>query len=90
MNGTKTTSADVIFTELEDGAMLLDVKTKRYYELNETAAAVWRGLEAGESLDRIAAGLSEAYDVTPERARESVERVVSDFERRALLAPQGG
>ena len=83
-------SDDVVATDFDSGeAVLVDLKRKSYYVLNETAAAVWRGLMEERSVDEIALELTRAYDVTGEQARASVARVIGDFERAELLAGAG-
>jgi hypothetical protein len=76
----------VIFTDL-DGieGVLVDLNTKQYYQLNETASLVWRGLANGMSLGEIAREMTEVYDVTTEHAQSSVEAAVCNFGARHLL-----
>jgi hypothetical protein len=70
----------VVVTDFEGGeGVLVDLNTKKYYQLNETAMLVWRGLERGQGFDDIVDEMTEGYDVTPERARESVGRILSNF-----------
>jgi hypothetical protein len=70
----------VVATDFEGGeGVLVDLNTKKYYQLNETAMLVWRGLEQGRGFDEIVAEMTDGYDVTPDRARGSVEKIVSNF-----------
>jgi Coenzyme PQQ synthesis protein D (PqqD) len=70
----------VVATDFEGGeGVLVDLNTKKYYQLNETAMLVWRGLERGRGRDEIAAEMTSEYDVTPERARASVEKILNNF-----------
>ena len=70
----------VIFTEL-DGleGVLVDLNTKKYYQLNETASFIWRGLEKQLPVDRIANEMTERYDVNTEAALSSIQRALSHF-----------
>ena len=76
----------VLFTDL-DGleGVLVDLNTKKYYQLNETASLVWRGLQKGLSTGDIAREMTELYHVTLERATLSVETAVTSFEAQKLL-----
>jgi Coenzyme PQQ synthesis protein D (PqqD) len=78
----------VIFTDV-DGAegVLVDLNSKQYYQLNETACVVWRGLAKGTPAEGIAQELTEIYDVTIEHARASVEAVIRNFIAHRLLKP---
>jgi hypothetical protein len=76
----------VIFTDL-DGVegVLVDLNTKQYFQLNETASLIWRGLLKGTSADDIARELTVAYDVTLEHARSSVEAAIARFSGHHLV-----
>jgi len=66
--------AHVIATRLDDGdRVLLDTASTHYIRLNRTATVIWMGIEAGDDGAAIARRLIEAFEVDPERARESVE-----------------
>lgn len=79
MTETKSTPSDqIICTEFDGGeGILVDLNTKRYYELNETALLVWKGLEKGLGIDGIVAQVMAEYDVEPEHARSSVETLMA-------------
>ena len=62
-------SENVVFTSLFDGTgVLLDLRTKLYYTLNETGRLIWEQLDRGLGPEEIAKRLSEEYDVSPEEA----------------------
>lgn len=79
----------VIFTNL-DGleGVLVDLNTKKYYELNETASLIWRGLEKHLSAMDIAAEMTDRYDVTLEKATANIETVLSYFQTHNLVRSQ--
>ena len=76
----------VIFTDL-DGleGVLVDLNTKKYYQLNETASLIWRGLEKRLSVSHIARQLAENYDVTMDRAVSSIRSALGDFASHKLV-----
>ena len=79
----------IVFTELDGKeGVLVDLNAKRYYTLNETACRVWRSLEARRTAQEIVSELTDFYDVTPEHAAASVERLIGDLTTRKLLSPQ--
>lgn len=79
----------VVVTDFDRGeGILVDLHTKRYYQLNETAMIVWRGLEQGKTLNEIVANVTANYDVEPQRAAQSVERLIGDFQNYKLLTPK--
>lgn len=79
----------VIFTDL-DGleGVLVDLNTKKYYQLNETASLIWRGLEKRLPVSHIATEMTERYDVTLEGAMSSIEAAVRQFEAQKLVGPR--
>lgn len=82
-------NAHVVFTDLGDAGVLVDLDTRQYFQLNDTASFVWRRLLEGQALDEIVAALSAAYDVSPEGARDGVEAIASEFASRRLISMAG-
>jgi len=76
----------VVFTDL-DGAegVLVDLDTRKYYQLNETAALIWRGLEKHYSVEQIAGELATIYDVPPVQAAASVARLIQNLSVHKLV-----
>ena len=76
----------VIFSGFNDGeGMLVDLKKKNYYQLNETAALIWRCLEKGQPVPEIIGELTKVYDVTPEHAAASIERLLLHLQTHKLI-----
>jgi hypothetical protein len=80
-------SPDVAFAALEDGAVVLNLRTKRYYSLNETGAFIWGMLEARATVGEIVHRLIETYDVTAEEARASLRELVRELGEEQLVTP---
>ena len=86
-SATPAPQGHVVFTEFEgDEGVLVDLNSKRYYTLNETATLIWRGLERGATKDEIVTQMTAAYDVTPERAASSYDALVHALRTHKLLA----
>jgi hypothetical protein len=67
----------VVCTEFEGGeGILVDLNTKRYYQLNETALLIWKGLENGCTLEEIVNEVLAQYAVDPRHAKQSVETLL--------------
>jgi len=79
----------VVVTDFEGGeGILVDLNTKKYYQLNETAMFVWKGLEQGKSTGEIAADITSNYEVTMDKATLSVQRIVDNFQSYKLVSPK--
>ncbi|HYY93527.1 MAG TPA: PqqD family protein [Pyrinomonadaceae bacterium] len=76
----------VVFTEFDGGeGVLVDLDTKKYFQLNPTATVVWRGLEGGKTLDEIVRDMTAEYDVSPEHAARSVQRLLGNLQEFKLV-----
>ena len=76
----------VVVTDFDGGeGILVDLNTKRYYQLNETAMVVWKGLEKGKTMNEIVTDITSSYEVAPDRATVSVQRIVDNFQSYKLV-----
>ena len=81
-------SEQVVCVDLSGGeGVLVDLNSKKYFQLNETAMLVWRSLEQKRAPEEIVGELTKAYDVTPEHAAESVARLLREFKSRKIVRP---
>jgi Coenzyme PQQ synthesis protein D (PqqD) len=86
MSNLQMTRNHIVSTLFDDGdGVLVDLNTKRYYQLNESAMVVWTGLEKGHAIPEIVSEITSRYEVTSEHAVESVERILRDFQSNNLL-----
>jgi hypothetical protein len=76
----------VVVTDFDGGeGILVDLNTKKYYQLNETAMVVWKGLEKGKTMTEIVADITASYEVTPDKATVSVQRIVDNYQSYKLV-----
>jgi len=76
----------VVVTDFDGGeGILVDLNTKKYYQLNETAMVVWKGLEKGKTMNEIVVDITSSYEVAPEQATLSVQRIVDNFQSYKLV-----
>jgi hypothetical protein len=81
----------VIFSGFNDGeGMLVDLNKKTYYQLNETAALIWRCLERGQPVPEIICELTNAYEVSSEQAASSIERLLVNLRTHKLIQTKEG
>jgi hypothetical protein len=81
---------DVLSAHLEGEAVLLNVETKHYYRLNDTAAHVFEGLERGLDRDALLADLRATFDVAPDVAAAELDRLLGELVERGLVVAGGG
>lgn len=86
MMSNLTPGKHVVATDFEGGeGILVDLNTKKYYQLNETAMLVWKGLEKGKTVGEIVADITSNYEVPTDKATLSVQRIVDNFQTYKLL-----
>ena len=78
----------VACTELDDGAVLLNLDTKYYFNLNKTGLRIWQIMEKVRTPLEIAEKLAREYDVNVERAKVSVVRLLGELEKEELIISQ--
>jgi hypothetical protein len=85
-----TANAHVVFTDL-DGVegVIVDLNTKQYFTLNQTACLVWRGIAGGRTVVEIASDMSRAYEVSTEHAEASTRTVLAELARMNLVTLHG-
>jgi hypothetical protein len=81
-----TPDSDIIVTELDGEAVLLNLETKLYFSLNATGVAIWKLLDEGLTLGQIGERLFQEYDVTPEKAQQSVLDLVGQLNDEKLVS----
>ena len=79
----------VVSTELDDGAVLLNLDTKYYYNLNVTGFRIWQALEDARSPLLIAAEFGNEYETDIERVNLSLARLIEELEKEGLIIVDG-
>ena len=91
--GQMTSIRDVILTEMKDGTgVLLDLRTKFYFTLNETGVAVWKMLAAGEAAEphALAEKIAQRFDTPSVEAVEAdVKALLEELAAEGLLSETG-
>ncbi|HEX6815345.1 MAG TPA: PqqD family protein [Gemmatimonadaceae bacterium] len=78
---------DALSASLSDGAVLLQLYTKRYFSLNDTGSRIWSLLEQHASEDEIVDTLVREYDVETSEATLAVRRLLDDLLAERLIEP---
>ena len=80
-----TNNEQIILTEFEDGAgVLIDLQRKRYYQLNETALLIWRGLQQRLTMPQIIQQVTDLYDVSEAEITAHAAELLRDLAVRQL------
>jgi len=77
--------ADVSWLDAPGELMLFDARTETYHVLNPAAAAIWRLIAAGASVERAAAELGARFGVASAQMTADVRACVAELAARGLL-----
>jgi hypothetical protein len=66
-------------------AVLLHLDTKKYYSLNATGLRIWQLLSDGQTPADVVEQLQAEFDVTPEKASESVIGLMNELISEKLI-----
>jgi Coenzyme PQQ synthesis protein D (PqqD) len=78
-------SRDVVVTNIENGAVLLDGRRGRYWQLNESGATALQTLLAGTAPAAVAARLASGTPVPDEEALRDVLALIEALRQARLL-----
>jgi len=78
---------EALVATLADGAVLLNLQTKRYFSLNETGTRIWEMVQQTAGEDAIVEALLEEYEVDEPTARTEVRRIIDELIEAQLIVP---
>ena len=72
---------NIVFTNLDDNIVMMDVDEGRYFELPPVAARIWTLIEEQQTVRSICDALVEEYDISVETCQQdTLEFLQSAFE----------
>jgi hypothetical protein len=81
---------NVVGKLMDDEAVIINLSNGMYYSLDKVGGVVWEMIDRGHTLQDILAILADRYQVTTERARGDLERIVTELSRENLIAEASG
>ncbi len=76
---------DVLFSEVQGEAVLLNVKTGTYFGLNQVGTYIWTSLEESVTLRVLQEKLVEQYEASPEQVWADLVALITDLHDRNLV-----
>ncbi len=76
---------DVLFQRLENDAVLLHMKTDRFYNLNKTGARFWELLNEGHDLVHIQEQMLSEFDVEPAILEKEIKDMIVSLQKEDLV-----
>ena len=78
---------EVLYQTLQDEVVLLNIKSQKYYGLNDVGARMWELLLEHRNVAKVADILSRTYDGEEAAIRADLNRLIEDLLKGGLLVP---
>ena len=78
-------SEAIIFTELDDTVLMMDVEEGRYYELDPVGARIWALIGSRPRIAEVSEALVLEYEVTAEACRDDVGAFLGELNRLQIV-----
>ena len=78
---------EALVATLSDGAVLLNLQTKRYFSLNETGTRIWVLVQQTADEETIVSSLLREYEVEEPMVRSEVRRILDELIEAQLILP---
>jgi len=75
----------VVGADAADEAILIDIDSGYFFQLNKSAARIWTLVEQPRSFADVCAALQTRFAIAPETCRNDVAGFVADMQDRGLL-----
>ncbi len=82
-------SPDVLISNMDGEAVLLDLQSETYFGLDEVGTRMWNALAGAESIQVAFDVLASEYDVEPDQLRQDLEELLNRLSEQGLLALEG-
>lgn len=80
---------NVVWREVGDELVVLELTTSTYLTLNGTAKLIWEKLATGSTIDALTQALVNNYQISTDKARSDTESFVAALFDRELLVHEG-
>ena len=85
LSSMATRNEAIVFTDLDDSIVMMDVDEGQYYELETVGAKIWTLIEAPRSVAEICDALVDEFEVDPDTCRdETLEFLKTASEHRIV------
>jgi Coenzyme PQQ synthesis protein D (PqqD) len=80
--------ADILeWREVEGEVVALDLRKNTYLAVNRTGATIWPELVSGTDREKLVRRLTQAFDVSEERAAADLDAFLAELAEQDLLEP---
>jgi hypothetical protein len=76
---------EVLFQDVGDEAVLLNLQTEHYFSLNDVGTRMWQLLSEHGETATVLARLSDAYDIDVDTLRQDLAELIAKLHKAALV-----
>jgi hypothetical protein len=77
--------SEVVSRKLGDRLVVVNLRTNRIYELNQTASRLWELLDAGSDRAELEAALLNEFDVERTVVSQEIDRTIAQLSSEGLI-----
>lgn len=78
-------SSNIIWSIVDDEAVLLDTSSGHYFSLNPLATEIWKHLHQGDPVHHIVATIADKYAVEEEVVKRDISELMGELHEARLL-----
>lgn len=79
-------ASDVLFREVDDEGILLQLDKGTYYSLNETSVPFWQALQQQRPLSEVVDSIAREYDIDKSQVINDLQKFLLDLSALELIA----
>lgn len=78
-------SKNIIWREVDNEAVILNIETNDYFTLDSTGAEIWKRFTSENSISAIISGISSEYGIEKERLTEDINDFIKELKEEGLV-----
>jgi len=77
-------SSNIIWSVVDDEAVLLDTSSGHYFSLNPLATEIWKHLHRGDSIPHIVGTIADKYAIAEEIVKRDINELIGELQAARL------
>jgi hypothetical protein len=78
-------SPETVFTELDGGAAILDLKSGSYFKLNSTGTYVWSLLQEPRTIEELSKFMQDRFNVAKDQVDVDLSTLIGELTKHELV-----
>lgn len=75
----------VVYTDIDDKIMMMNVDTGEYYDFDDIASFIWRHINKPVSVEALCDKINDEFEVEQDQCRADTEEFLDDLATRSLI-----